>query len=142
MASAGENSKPAMSKNHPAANRSISVLIASKDLCCISTISSNGWPHLVPVSYAYQDEMFYIPASRSSKKVRNLRRNPKATILIDEEESESGVLIECKAAILQNGEAKNLREFMRTERGWRNDETTVVLALRPLKRIFWSLRPT
>ena len=131
-----------MSKNHPAANTSISVLIASKDLCCISTISSNGWPHLVPVSYAYQDEMFYIPASRSSKKVRNLRRNPKATILIDEEESESGVLIECKAAILQNDEAKNLREFMRTERGWRNDETTVVLALRPLKRIFWSLRPT
>ncbi len=142
MASAKENSKPAMSKNHPGANTRISVLIASKDMCCISTISSNGWPHLVPVSYVYQDEMFYIPASRGSKKVCNLRRNPKATILIDEEGSESGVLIECKAAILQNDEAKNLREFMRTERGWRNDETTVVLALRPLKRIFWSLRPT
>jgi nitroimidazol reductase NimA-like FMN-containing flavoprotein (pyridoxamine 5'-phosphate oxidase superfamily) len=111
------NSKPALSKDQNAGNARISDLIGSKDLCRISTIRPNGWSHLVPVSYVHLDETFYVPAEKDSKKVRNLRRDPKATILIDIEEVESRVMRECQATILQNDIGKNLRYFMQDQKG-------------------------
>ena len=51
-------------------------LIESNDVLALSTVSQNGWPHCVPVSYVYLDGRFYVPASSKSKKIRNLRRNP------------------------------------------------------------------
>jgi hypothetical protein len=134
------NSKPAWSKDQDTGKARISDLIGSRDLCRISTISPNGWPHLVPVSYVHLDETFYIPAGKDSKKVRNLRKDPKATILIDVEESESGVMLECHATMLENENGKNLRNFIRDKKGWKIDETTVIIALHPLNTIFWSLK--
>src|SRR5207245_11306014 len=74
-------------------------LILSKDICRLSTISANGWPHIVPVSYVYRRGKFYIPTARRAKKVRNLAKNNKATIVVDDGRLEHGVMIECRAKI-------------------------------------------
>ncbi len=117
-----------------------SSLIASNELCRISTLGPSGWPHLVTVGYAYLNETFYIPASRLSKKVRNLRNNPKATILIDDEDNQGGIMLECYGAILENDKAEKSREFMRTTKGWKNDETSVILSLQPVRKASWFLK--
>ena len=115
-------------------------LILSKDLCRLSTISSNGWPHSVPVSYVYLQGKFYIPSNGGAKKVRNLAKNIKATIVIDDERLEHGVLVECSSKIIEGEEANPLREHMRKVKGWQNDETTVVIELMPLRKVSWFLK--
>jgi len=75
-------------------------LVESNDLLSLSTVSQNGWPHCVPVSYVYLDRKFYVPASSKSKKIRNLRQNHRATILVDDDQTESGLMMECEPKIL------------------------------------------
>ena len=115
-------------------------LIISEDILTLSTVSQHGWPHCVPVSYVYLDGKFYIPASSKSKKIRNLRRNHRATILVDEAETESGVMIECQSKILTGAKAKKFREYMRRVKGWQNDETTVIILLKLKRKASWFLK--
>ncbi len=115
-------------------------LIKSNDLFMLSTVSQNGWPHCVPVSYVYLDGKFYAPASSKSKKIRNLRQDHRATILVDDDETESGVMMECEPKILTGAKAKKFRDYMRRVKGWRNDETTVIIVLTPMRKASWFLR--
>jgi hypothetical protein len=109
-------------------------LIGSKDILALSTVSQHGWPHCVPVSYVYRDDKFYVPASSKSRKVRNLLQNRRATILIDDVETESGVMMECNPKILTGVKAKKFRDYMRRVKGWQNDKTTVVIVLKPIRK--------
>ena len=114
------------------------ILILSNDLCRLATVSSSGWPHCVPVGYIFQDGAFHVPANRGSRKVKNLERNPRCTLLIDEgEEEESGIMIECNSTIFSGREADEMREHMRRVKGWQNDEETVIVRLDPLRKASW-----
>jgi general stress protein 26 len=115
-------------------------LIGSKDILALSTVGSRGWPHCVPVSYLYLDGKFYIPASSKSKKVRNLRQNHRATIMVDDDDTESGVMMECEPKILTGAKAKKFRDHMRRVKGWQNDEFTVIIVLTPMKKASWFLK--
>jgi general stress protein 26 len=115
-------------------------LIVSRDICRLSTISSNGWPHIVPVSYVYLRGKFYIPTARRAKKVRNLAKNSNATVVVDDEHLEHGVMIECSSKILKGNKAQPLREYMRKVKRWQNDETTAVIELTPSRKASWFLK--
>jgi len=115
-------------------------LILSRDICRLSTIGSNGWPHIVPVSYVYLREKFYIPTDRRAKKVRNLTKNSNATIVVDDERLEQGVMIECSSRVLEGSKAQSLRECMRKVKRWQNDETTVIIELTPSRKASWFLK--
>ena len=115
-------------------------LIGSKDVLVLSTVSLHGWPHSVPVSYVYIDGKFYAPASSKSKKIRNLRQNHRATILVDDAKTESGVMMECEPKILIGAKAKKFRDYMRRVKAWRNDATTVIIVLTPLRKASWFLK--
>jgi len=115
-------------------------LIGSKDILALSTVSQNGWPHSVPVSYLHLNGKFYIPANSKSKKIRNLEQDHRATILIDDTETESGVMMECEAKILTGAKAKNFRDHIRRVKGWRSDKTTFLIVLTPLRKVSWFLR--
>jgi general stress protein 26 len=115
-------------------------LILSRDTCRLSTISSNGWPHIVPVSYVYLRGKFYIPTARRSKKVRNLAKNNKATIVVDDERLEHGVMIECSPKIIEGSKAQPLRDYMRKVKRWQNDETTAIIELFPSRKASWFLK--
>jgi general stress protein 26 len=115
-------------------------LILYRDVCRLSTISSNGWPHIVPVSYVYLRGKFYIPTARRSKKVRNLAKNGNATIVVDDERLEHGVMIECSSKFLEGSKAQPLREYMRKVKRWQNDETTAIIELTPSRKASWFLK--
>ncbi len=115
-------------------------LIDSKDLCRLATIDSSGWPHNVPVSYLYDRGLFYIPANKNSAKVLNIRELPKATILIDDDEAEAGVMATCGAKMLRSRDAERWKRFMREVKHWQNDEDTIVIMLRPLRKTSWFLK--
>jgi nitroimidazol reductase NimA-like FMN-containing flavoprotein (pyridoxamine 5'-phosphate oxidase superfamily) len=70
-------------------------LVRNHGLCRIATITADGWPHCVPVGYVYSIGKFYIPVSKRSKKARNLKANPRASIVI-EDETERVMMIQGK----------------------------------------------
>jgi len=49
----------------------------------LGTISEDGTVHLVPICYAFDGKTIYIGTEANSKKVKNLKRNPSATLLVD-----------------------------------------------------------
>jgi len=114
--------------------------ILARDVCRLSTISSNVWPHIVPVSYVYLRGKFYIPTARRAKKGRNLAKNGNATIVVDDERLEQGVMIECSSKILEGSKAQPLRDYMRKVKRWQNDETTAVIELTPSRKASWFLK--
>jgi general stress protein 26 len=115
-------------------------LILSRDVCRLSTISLNRWPHVVPVGYVYLRGKFYIPTDRRARKVRNLAKNSNATIVVDDERLEHGVMIECSSNVLEGNKARHLREYMRKVKHWQNDETTAVIVLTPSQKASWFLK--
>jgi PPOX class probable F420-dependent enzyme len=56
----------------------------------LATLRKNGSPHLVPVVFAYSGDALWIPVDgkpkreRELERIQNLRRDPRATLLLDE----------------------------------------------------------
>jgi general stress protein 26 len=106
----------------------------------MSTVSSNGWPHIVPVSYVYLLGKFYVPTNPRTAKVRNLARREKATIVVDDELREHGVMIECSSSILRGVRAQLLIDRMRKVKRWQMGDSTVVIQLTPRRKVSWFLK--
>ncbi|MDE1853132.1 MAG: pyridoxamine 5'-phosphate oxidase family protein [Thaumarchaeota archaeon] len=115
-------------------------VVAAADLGRLATVSKDGWPHVVPVSYVYSDGMFYVPSGEDTVKVGNLKRSPRATIVIDDEEEGCGVMLECDSKVVPAVEAEKWRRYMRDVKGWQNDRRTAVIRLKPVRKSSWFLK--
>lgn len=66
----------------------------------VSSIGPRGWPHSMPLWYVVRDGNVWAWTFRKSQKVRNLERDPRATVLVEagEEYAElRGVQFEAEA---------------------------------------------
>ncbi len=81
------------------------------DICRIATIGKDGWPHCFPVGFLYRRGQFFIPVSRKSKKVSNLRINRRACIVVDDEE-ERVVMIQGHVEIVEDKRFMGLKRWM------------------------------
>jgi len=67
-----------------------------------ATIGRDGFPHLMPLWYAMRDEDVWSWTFAKSQKVRNLERDPRATLVVEagEEYHElRGVMLRCDATV-------------------------------------------
>lgn len=55
-------------------------------IAVLATVGPDGQPHATPVWYLYEDGVFLIGVERTSIKHRNVRRNPRATLVVDQRE--------------------------------------------------------
>ena len=69
----------------------------------LATISSNGTPHVVPVSYLFEDNAFLIAVDYDTMKLRNLRRNHRTALVIDTLRPNRGILIQGNAKLIERG---------------------------------------
>jgi PPOX class probable F420-dependent enzyme len=77
-------------------------LIESERIVVVSTIGVRGWPHSMPLWYVPRDGEVWIYTYAKSQKVRNLERDPRATLLVEtghEYNELRGVEIEAEAEI-------------------------------------------
>jgi PPOX class probable F420-dependent enzyme len=58
-------------------------LIDSERIVAVATFGPRGWPHLMPLWYVPRDGDIWIYTYAKSQKVRNLERDPRATLLIE-----------------------------------------------------------
>src|SRR5215204_1528390 len=77
-------------------------LIESERIVVVSTIGPRGWPHSMPLWYVVRDGEIWIYTYAKSQKVRNLERDPRATLVVEtgEEYAElRGIQIEAEAEV-------------------------------------------
>jgi PPOX class probable F420-dependent enzyme len=77
-------------------------LVDSERIVVVSSLGRRGWPHSMPLWYVPRDGEIWIYTYAKSQKVRNLERDPRATLLIEtghEYAELRGVEIEAEARI-------------------------------------------
>ncbi len=82
-------------------------LLGTERVAVVSSIGPRGWPHSMPLWFVPRAGEVWIWTFAKSQKVKNLERDPRATVLIETgtEYSElRGVSIEAEAQIHRDGE--------------------------------------
>jgi uncharacterized protein len=78
--------------------------LKSNEMCRFATASRNGEPHVVPVSCVWDNGHAYIVTDYGTRKLKNLRENPNAAILVDTAGTRKLLLISGPVEIIEKGE--------------------------------------
>jgi PPOX class probable F420-dependent enzyme len=82
-------------------------LLESERIVVVSSFGPRGWAHLMPLWYVLRDGELWIYTYAKSQKVRNLERDPRATLMVEtghEYAELRGVMIEAEAEIHRDPE--------------------------------------
>jgi PPOX class probable F420-dependent enzyme len=77
-------------------------LLEEERIAVVSSLGPRGWPHSMPLWFVPRDGTIWIWTYAKSQKVRNLERDPRATVLVEAGRSYEelrGVMIESEAVI-------------------------------------------
>jgi len=77
-------------------------LLESERVVIVSSLGPRGWPHSMPMWFVIRDGTIWIWSYAKAQKVRNLERDPRATLLVEtgrEYTELRGVMIEAEARI-------------------------------------------
>jgi PPOX class probable F420-dependent enzyme len=77
-------------------------LLESERVVVVSKIGPRGWPHSMPLWYLLRDGEVWIYTYAKSQKVRNMERDPRATLVVEtgrEYGELRGVMIEAEAEV-------------------------------------------
>jgi nitroimidazol reductase NimA-like FMN-containing flavoprotein (pyridoxamine 5'-phosphate oxidase superfamily) len=78
--------------------------LEQNELCRFATASRKGEPHVVPVSYVWHRGSAYIVTDYGTKKLKNLRENPNAALLVDTGGTQKLLLVSGPVKIIEKGE--------------------------------------
>jgi PPOX class probable F420-dependent enzyme len=80
-------------------------LLDSERVVQVGTIGPRGWPHLMPLWYVVRDGEIWVWTYAKSQKVKNLERDPRATLLVEtgiEYVELRGIQIEAEAELIRD----------------------------------------
>jgi PPOX class probable F420-dependent enzyme len=80
-------------------------LLESERVVVVSTLGPRGWPHSMPMWYVLRDGEIWTWSYAKAQKVRNLERDPRATLLVEtgfEYTELRGVQIEAEAELVRD----------------------------------------
>jgi PPOX class probable F420-dependent enzyme len=80
-------------------------LLESERVVVVSSIGPRGWPHSMPMWFLLRDDEVWVWTYAKSQKVRNLERDPRATLLVEtgtEYVELRGVQIEAEAELIRD----------------------------------------
>jgi PPOX class probable F420-dependent enzyme len=80
-------------------------LLATERVVVVSSHGPRGWPHMMPLWYVLRDGEVWVWTYAKSQKVKNLERDPRATLLVEtgfEYAELRGVMIEAEAELIRD----------------------------------------
>jgi PPOX class probable F420-dependent enzyme len=80
-------------------------LLDSERVVVVSSLGPRGWPHSMPMWFVVRDGVIWVWTYAKSQKVKNLERNPRATLLIEtghEYTELRGVQLEAEAELIRD----------------------------------------
>ena len=117
-------------------------------IATLATVRADGGPHTAPVWYRYEDGAFLVSTDRGSQKHRNIERDPRVELCIDDREKAPfhTVIVRGSATVEPARDAAwrlaLAVHYLGEERGKRYVETTpvgdaVLLRIVPEKIVGW-----
>jgi len=64
-------------------DQELELFLREPNLARLATINPDGTPHLVPIWYLHDGGDLLIVTNTASRKVRNIRRDPRVTVCVD-----------------------------------------------------------
>ena len=77
--------------------------LKKRDVCRLATVSDDCTPHVVPVMYAMDGENVVVAIDYGTVKLRNMRGNPKVSLVVDDYEPNRAVFIQGRCSIFERG---------------------------------------
>ncbi len=80
-------------------------VLDSERVVVVSSIGPRGWPHSMPMWFVVRDGEIWVWSYAKSQKVRNLERDPRATLLVEtgfEYVELRGIQIEAEAELVRD----------------------------------------
>jgi len=122
--------------------------LAARHTLIIATLRRNGWPQLTTVWYRWDGEAFWISTNRGRAKYKNLARDPRVTVLVDDPPNETSVVGRGRAEfVAQDADAYEgalaiVSRYVDDPVGYlepRRDEPRVLVRIRPNELVSWKL---
>ena len=116
------------------------------EVCRLATASKKAVPHVVPVVYALDRDKIVFVVDYETKKLKNLKENPVASLVVDDYEPSRAVFIQGDCQIFERGKEYlsllrilfNRFEFYR-KNPWGEGESPIIVVT-PSKILSWGLR--
>lgn len=87
--------------------KAVAKLLTRERVCRVATVNEGGMPHVVPVCPVLAEGKVYFASGSDSRKVRNLKANPRLALLVDlyseDWSSLKGVMVQGTVRLLQRG---------------------------------------
>lgn len=121
--------------------------LAAPHTIIVATLKRNGAPQLTTTWYRWDGEAFWISTNRDRAKYKNLRRDPRATVLVDDPPAETSVVGYGRAEFAAfddaayDGALAIVRRYVDDpERylGDRQGEPRVLIRIRPDRLVSWT----
>jgi nitroimidazol reductase NimA-like FMN-containing flavoprotein (pyridoxamine 5'-phosphate oxidase superfamily) len=121
--------------------------VTNNEVCRIAT-TYNNIPHVVPISYIYENGFFYFATDYNTKKYRNLKENNRIALVIDVYNSSvdnKAVMIQGITELIESGkEFRRLYKIFEKKFEWvRNDpwkeNEAPFVKIKPSKKVSWGL---
>ena len=77
--------------------------LRSNEIGRLATVSTEGTPHVVPVSYLFKDNAILISVDYNTRKLRNLIGNARTAFVVDTFRPNRGILVEGDAKLIEKG---------------------------------------
>lgn len=80
--------------------------LLANEVCRLATCHDNT-PHVVPVSYVFENSIFYFATDLKTRKLENIMKNYRVAIVVDEfvgSADNKAVCVQGKAEIIENGQ--------------------------------------
>ena len=117
------------------------------DGCRVATVTSNGAPHITPVSYIFEQGKLYFATDYNTQKYKNLKQNPNIALVVDIYSSKGNraIIIHGKVDFIEQGRKfqklykifHRKFEWVRID-PWKEQEAPFV-KIKPYKKISWGL---
>jgi nitroimidazol reductase NimA-like FMN-containing flavoprotein (pyridoxamine 5'-phosphate oxidase superfamily) len=118
----------------------------SNECCRIATCHDNI-PHIVPVSYVFEDDLFFFATDFNTRKYRNLIKNGRIALVVDSYSSVSNkaVCVQGRADMIDRGKEfsrlykifhRNF-EWVRID-PWKEGEAAFI-KVTPISKVSWGL---
>jgi PPOX class probable F420-dependent enzyme len=127
----------------------IEAFLAEPHTLVLATISRNGAPQLSTVWFRWDGEAFWISTNRDRAKYRNLARDPRVTVLVDDPHRETSVAGYGRAEFAAfhddayEGALAIVSRYVEDGPAYlaeRAGESRVLIRIQPERLVSWTLR--
>ena len=112
----------------------------------IATVNDST-PHVKPVSYIFENDLFYVATDYETRTYKNLKNNPNTALVVDiyKHGDHKAVCIQGKTTIIENGEkfakiySKFHEKFEWVKKEPWNENEAPFLEIKPTTKISWGI---